>query len=57
MWTRRILAAGATTIRTSGRFTLNAQPSYQDKVTYRALVPACGNFVASSTKPFTITGV
>jgi hypothetical protein len=48
---------GSTKIRTSGRFTLNAQPSYKGKIPYRVLVPSCYGFVAASTKPFTITGV
>ncbi|WP_344160924.1 hypothetical protein [Kribbella yunnanensis] len=44
-------------IRTSGRFTLNAQPSYRGKIPYRVLVPSCWVFVAASTKPFYIQGV
>ncbi|MFF1818989.1 hypothetical protein ACFVWG_16940 [Kribbella sp. NPDC058245] len=45
-----------TMVRESGRFTVNAQPAYKGKISYRVLMPACGNFVAGSTKPFSITG-
>ncbi|TDD57517.1 hypothetical protein E1263_23285 [Kribbella antibiotica] len=44
-------------VRDSGRFTLTATPASQGKIPYRVLMPACNNFVASSSKPFTITGV
>ncbi|GAB3941151.1 hypothetical protein GCM10029976_059990 [Kribbella albertanoniae] len=48
---------GTANIRTSGRFTLTAQPAYRGKIPYRVLMPSCLNYVAASSKPFTITGV
>ncbi|MFK4083415.1 hypothetical protein ACI2LF_04860 [Kribbella sp. NPDC020789] len=48
---------GTANIRTSGRFTLTAQPAYVGKIPYRVLMPACLRYVAASSKPFTITGV
>ncbi|GAB3941113.1 hypothetical protein GCM10029976_059890 [Kribbella albertanoniae] len=48
---------GSARVRASARFTLTAQPSYRGKIPYRALVPACGDFAAGSTKPFYIQGV
>ncbi|HWD78157.1 MAG TPA: hypothetical protein VG497_04735 [Kribbella sp.] len=43
-------------VRQSGRFTVNAQPSYRGLIPYRAYVPACQPFVAGVSKSFTIRG-
>jgi len=48
---------GTAKVRTSARFTLNAQPAYKGKIPYRAQFPACNNIVATSSKTFYITGV
>jgi len=48
---------GTANIRTSGRFTLTAQPAYKGKIPYRVLMSPCLRFVAASSKPFTITGL
>jgi len=44
-------------VRQSGRFTLNAQPSYQGLIPYRVYFPACQPYVAAVTKTFTIRGL
>lgn len=43
-------------VRQSGRFTVNAQPSYKGYIPYRVHVPACQPFVAGVSKSFTIRG-
>ncbi|MBB5981870.1 hypothetical protein [Kribbella solani] len=43
-------------VRQSGRFTVNAQPSYKGVITYRVYVPACQPFVAGVSKSFSIRG-
>ncbi|MFF0266142.1 hypothetical protein [Kribbella sp. NPDC004536] len=43
-------------VRQSGRFAVNAQPSYKGLIPYRAYVPACQPFVAGVSKSFTIRG-
>ncbi|TDD57518.1 hypothetical protein E1263_23290 [Kribbella antibiotica] len=48
---------GTSNIRSSGRFTLNAQPAYKGKIYYRVLMSPCSVYVAASSKSFTITGV
>ncbi len=48
---------GTAKVRTSARFTLNAQPSYKGNIPYRAQLPACHNLVAATSKPFTIRGL
>lgn len=49
-------AVGTSTVRLSGRFTLNAQPSYRGNISYRAYLPTCRDKVAGTTKPFVIRG-
>ncbi|MFI5734441.1 hypothetical protein ACIA49_30270 [Kribbella sp. NPDC051587] len=47
-------------VRTSGRYTLNAQPSYQGKIPYRVQMPSCDkgtHYAAAVSKTFYITGV
>ncbi|NUR95384.1 MAG: hypothetical protein HOV67_09010 [Kribbellaceae bacterium] len=43
-------------VRQSGRFTVNAQPSYRGYIPYRVYVPACQPFIAGVSKSFTIRG-
>ncbi|MFG1906988.1 hypothetical protein [Kribbella sp. NPDC048928] len=50
----RTVSAGA--VRQSGRFTVNAQPSYRGLIPYRVYFPACQPFVAGVSKPFSIRG-
>ncbi|WUJ73967.1 hypothetical protein OG809_12010 [Kribbella soli] len=45
------------TVRQSGRFTLNAQPSYRGLIPYRAYFPTCQPYVAAVSKTFTIRGL
>ncbi|GAA1573874.1 hypothetical protein GCM10009742_16060 [Kribbella karoonensis] len=47
---------GNARLRTSGRFTLNAQPAYKGLIPYRAYFPACGYVVAGLSKTFYIRG-
>ncbi|MFC9687028.1 hypothetical protein ACFTSF_00690 [Kribbella sp. NPDC056951] len=48
---------GTAKVRTSARFTLNAQPAYKGNIPYRAQLPACYDIVAATSKPFTIKGI
>ncbi|HEY3556377.1 MAG TPA: hypothetical protein VGL05_02880 [Kribbella sp.] len=50
----RTVSSGA--VRQSGRFTVNAQPSYKGYIPYRVYFPACQPFVAGLSKTFTIQG-
>ncbi|MGW7681462.1 hypothetical protein ACWGID_12025 [Kribbella sp. NPDC054772] len=50
----RTVSTGA--VRQSGRFTVNAQPSYKGLIPYRVYFPACEPFVAGVSKSFTIQG-
>lgn len=43
-------------VRSSGRFTVNAQPSYKGLIPYRVYFPACYNVVAGFSKTFYIRG-
>lgn len=43
-------------VRQSGRFTVNAQPSYKGLIPYRAYFPTCHNIVAGVSKTFYIRG-
>jgi hypothetical protein len=43
-------------VRSSWRFTVNAQPAYKGKIPYRAQLPACNNVLAGVSKTFYITG-
>ena len=43
-------------LRSSGRFTVNAQPSYRGLIPYRAYFPTCYNVVAGVSKTFYIRG-
>jgi hypothetical protein len=45
------------TVRQSGRFTVNAQPSYKGLIPYRAYFPTCHNIVAGVSKTFYIRGI
>ncbi|MFI5691582.1 hypothetical protein ACIA58_07065 [Kribbella sp. NPDC051586] len=49
-------AVSSAKVRQSGRFTVNAQPSYKGLIPYRVYVPACEPFVAGVSKSFTIQG-
>ena len=42
-------------VRSSGRYTVNAQPSYKGSIPYRVYVPACSSISAVS-KAFYIRG-
>lgn len=42
-------------VRTSGRYTVNAQPAYKGLIPYRSYVPAC-NSIAAVSKAFYIRG-
>ncbi|MGZ0149748.1 hypothetical protein ACXJJ3_21985 [Kribbella sp. WER1] len=42
-------------VRTSGRYTVNAQPGYRGSIAYRSYVPAC-NSIAAFSKAFYIRG-
>ncbi|HZX03143.1 hypothetical protein, partial [Kribbella sp.] len=42
-------------VRSSGRYTVNAQPAYKGSIAYRSYVPAC-NSIAASSKAFSIRG-
>ena len=44
-------------VRTSGRFTVNAQPAYKGLIPYRVSFPACSSFVAALSKAFYIRGL
>jgi hypothetical protein len=44
------------TVRQSGRFTVNAQPSYKGLIPYRAYFPACRNYQAGISKAFYVRG-
>ncbi|NIK55382.1 hypothetical protein [Kribbella shirazensis] len=43
-------------VRSSGRFTVNAQPSYRGLIPYRVYFPTCFNVVAGFSKTFYIRG-
>ncbi|MFF1818131.1 hypothetical protein ACFVWG_12600 [Kribbella sp. NPDC058245] len=49
-------AVSSSAVRVSGRFTLNAQPSYKGNTPYRVYLPTCFDKVAGTTRPFTIRG-
>jgi hypothetical protein len=44
-------------VRTSGRFTVNAQPAYKGLIPYRAYFPGCHGFTAAVSKAFYIRGL
>lgn len=48
---------GTANVRSSGRFTLTAQPAYQGQIPYRVSFPACKNYVAGVSKTFYIRGL
>jgi hypothetical protein len=48
---------GTAKVRSSWRFTVNAQPAYKGKIPYRVQLPACNNILAGVSKTFYITGV
>jgi hypothetical protein len=50
----RTVSTGA--VRQSGRFTVNAQPSYKGLIPYRVYFPACQPFVAGLSKTFYLRG-
>ena len=50
-------SVGSTTVSSTGRFTLNAQPSYQGLIPYRAYFPTCGRFQKGISKTFYIRGI
>ncbi len=47
---------GTANTRTSGRFTLTAQPAAKGSASYRVSFPLCGWFAATVGKTFTISG-
>jgi hypothetical protein len=47
---------GTSTVRSSGRFTLNAQPAYKGSIAYRAWFWNCRNYPVGSSKTFHIQG-
>jgi hypothetical protein len=49
----RSVSTGA--VRTSGRYTVNAQPAYKGSIPYRTYVPACSS-IAAFSKAFYIRG-
>ncbi|WP_405063214.1 hypothetical protein OG474_16695 [Kribbella sp. NBC_01505] len=48
---------GTATVRSSSRFTLNAQPAYKGDIPYRVDLPACYNKIAGVTPTFFIKGL
>ncbi|MFI5710367.1 hypothetical protein [Kribbella sp. NPDC051620] len=44
-------------VRSSGRFTVNAQPPYAGNVSYRVSLPTCDRFQAGVSKTFVIRGI
>jgi hypothetical protein len=48
---------GTSTVRTSGRFTLSAQPAYVGQIPYRVSLPACKNYRAGVSSTFYIRGL
>ncbi|MEV5960777.1 hypothetical protein AB0L70_03385 [Kribbella sp. NPDC051952] len=48
---------GTANIRSSGRFTANAQPAYRGQIPYRVSFPACYNYAAGLSKVFYIRGL
>ncbi len=51
---RSVSSAG---IRTSGRFTVNAQPAYKGLIPYRVYLPTCYRYQAGVSKVFYIRGL
>lgn len=47
---------GRSTVRSSGRFTVNAQPAYQGSIPYRVWFWNCRNYPVGNTKTFYIRG-
>ncbi|GAA0574421.1 hypothetical protein HPO96_16725 [Kribbella sandramycini] len=47
----------SSTVRSSGRFTVDGKAVAKGKLSYRVLLSACDNFAAASSKSFAITGV
>ena len=47
---------GTAKVRSSGRFTVNAQPAYKGQIPYRVSFPKCYEFVAGLSKAFSIRG-
>jgi len=47
---------GTAKIRSSGRFTVNAQPAYKGYIPYRVYFPGCYNYKPGVSKTFTIRG-
>ncbi|MDX6279198.1 MAG: hypothetical protein QOH03_269 [Kribbellaceae bacterium] len=45
------------TVRSSGRFTVNAQPPYVGNVSYRVSLPTCDRYQAGVSKTFVIRGI
>ena len=50
-------SVGSGAVRTSGRFTLSAQPAYKGLIPYRAYMPTCGSYQAGISKAFYIRGL
>jgi hypothetical protein len=44
-------------VRTSGRFTVSAQPAYKGLIPYRVYFAACGRFQLGISKTFSIRGL
>ncbi len=47
----------ASTVRQSGRFTVNAQPAYKGLIPYRVYFPTCDRFQAGVSKTFSVRGI
>jgi hypothetical protein len=63
VWLQRLYGAtqwrsvSSNGVRTSGRYTVNAQPAYKGLIPYRVYFPACHNFSAAVSKVFYIRGL
>ncbi|TCO24810.1 hypothetical protein EV652_108346 [Kribbella steppae] len=63
VWLQRLYGAtqwrsvGSAGIRTSGRFTVNAQPAYKGLIPYRVYLPTCYRIQAGVSKVFYIRGL
>lgn len=63
VWLQRLYGAtqwrsvSSNGVRTSGRYTVNAQPAYKGLIPYRVYFPKCGNFQSAVSKVFYIRGL
>jgi hypothetical protein len=62
VWLQRLTGAtqwrsvSSASVRTSGRFTVNAQPAYKGLIPYRVYFPRCYNYQAGVSRVFHIRG-